>query len=80
MQKKLREKRDKRDKAYSPGYSFSVSVRGLLMWDGQPEGRASTARLLCVGIECAELGKLLERRIDAFAADVAGEETTDLIP
>jgi hypothetical protein len=50
------------------------------MLDGQPEGRASTARLLAVGGECAEGGKLFERSIDAFAIDVAIEETTDLIP
>ena len=36
------------------------------MLDVQPEGRASTARLLCVGVECAEGGKLFERSIDAF--------------
>ena len=47
---------------------------------GQPEGRASTARLLAVGDECAEAGKLFERSIDAFAVDVAIEETADLIP
>ena len=57
-----------------------MCVRGLLMLDGQPEGRASTARLLCVGGECAEGGKLFERSVDAFAIDVAIEETADLIP
>jgi hypothetical protein len=63
-----------------------VRFRGLhhqqnaLVLDGQPEGRASTARLLAVGGECAEGGKLFERGIDAFAIDVAIEETTDLIP
>jgi hypothetical protein len=35
--------------------------------------------LLAVGSECAEGRKLLERSIDAFAVDVATEETTDLI-
>ena len=50
------------------------------MLDVQPEGRASTARLLCVGVECAEGGKLFERSIDAFSTDVAIEKTTDLIP
>ena len=50
------------------------------MLGGQPEGGASTARLLCVGGECAEGGKLLERSIEAFAIDVAIEDTADLIP
>ena len=50
------------------------------MLDGQPDGRAPTARLLGVGVERAEGGKLFERSIDAFATDVATKETTDLIP
>jgi len=40
----------------------------------------STAGLFAVGGERAEGGKLFERSIDAFATDVAIEETTDLIP
>ena len=40
----------------------------------------STAGLFAVGGERAEGGKLFERSIDAFATDVAREETTDLIP
>jgi len=48
--------------------------------DGQPECGASTACLLYVSGECAEVGKLFERSIDAFAIDVAIEETADLIP
>ena len=68
-EKRLSEKRDK-----------DLLIRGLLVLDGQPEGRASTARLLCVSGECAEGGKLFERSIDAFAIDVAIEETADLIP
>jgi hypothetical protein len=36
--------------------------------------------LFRVGGECADGGKLFERSIEAFAADVAIEETTDLIP
>jgi hypothetical protein len=52
----------------------------LLLLDGQPEGKAPTARLLCVGGECAEGGKLFERSIEAFAIDVAIEKTADLIP
>jgi hypothetical protein len=71
---------DKRDKTCSSGYSFSVRFfNNLLVLDGQPEGRASTPRLLAVGGECAEGGKLFERSIDAFAIDVAIEETTDLV-
>ena len=71
----LSDKREKREKTCSAGYSFPVRGHGLLFLDGQPERRASTARLLAVGDECAEGGKLFERSIDAFPIDVAIEET-----
>ena len=56
---------------------FIILLVLLLPLVGQPEVRASTARLLFAGGECAKASKLFERSIDAFAVDVAIKETTD---
>ncbi len=69
-QKTMHFVRGKRDKPAYPRFA---------RLDGQPEGRASTACLFRISGECAEGGKLFERSIDAFAIDVAIEETADLI-